>query len=117
MRAYFLLRVLPAMCVAALSLVLLNASAAPLSQKPLVLDTESAASDGPSSPGGLVVHTAPLPRESRNPAQSAAPATGQQSGSPLVISPYLIVPVGGGASAPLLPVYELREPRGSRLRQ
>jgi hypothetical protein len=97
MRLSLLPRVLPATC-AALLLVSLNASAESTG-KPLVLDTEGGINDGQS---GLVLQTAPLSRQPMATARPAATPTQlqqQDSSPPIVVAPYINLPVGG-ASAP-----------------
>ncbi|TKC77283.1 hypothetical protein FAZ69_32805 [Trinickia terrae] len=106
MRPFLLLRVLPAVCAAAVGFVASGAATNALAasdRKPLVLDTESGIDDGQS---GVVLQTAPLSRQPMVAAKRAAAPTELQqpdSSQPIIVAPYINLPVGG-ASAPR-PVY------------
>ncbi|RDJ97441.1 hypothetical protein [Paraburkholderia lacunae] len=65
--------------------------------KPLILDTQSGISDGQS---GTVLQTAPLSRQRIVDAQPIAAPTelAPNSSMPIVVAPYIQLPVGGAAS-------------------
>lgn len=70
--------------------------------KPLILDTQSGISDGQS---GAVLQTAPLSQELIVGAQPiAAPSElAPNSSVPIVVAPYIQLPVGGGVPPRLPP--------------
>ncbi|MFM0047428.1 hypothetical protein PQR05_32170 [Paraburkholderia sediminicola] len=68
-------------------------------RKPVILDSQSGISDGQS---GTVLQTAPLSRQPIVGAQPIATPTelAPNSSIPIVVAPYIPVPVGGGKPSP-----------------
>ncbi|HZZ05929.1 MAG TPA: hypothetical protein VFE81_23990 [Paraburkholderia sp.] len=71
-------------------------------RKPVILDSQSGISDGQS---GTVLQTAPLSRQPILGAQPIATPTelAPNSSIPIVVAPYIPVPVGGGKPSPQPP--------------
>ncbi|WP_025602951.1 hypothetical protein [Burkholderia sp. WSM2230] len=71
------------------------------SRKPVILDTQSGISDGQS---GSVLQTAPLSRQPIVEAQPIATPTelAPNSSVPIVVAPYIQLPVGGATLQPQL---------------
>jgi hypothetical protein len=69
------------------------------SRKPVILDSQNGISDGQS---GTVLQTAPLSRQPIVEAQPIATPTelAPNSSVPIVVAPYIQLPVGGGGVAP-----------------
>ncbi|RKE36877.1 hypothetical protein B0G76_3091 [Paraburkholderia sp. BL23I1N1] len=68
-------------------------------RKPVILDSQNGISDGQS---GTVLQTAPLSRQPIVGAQSIAtpPELAPNSSIPIVVAPYVPVPIGGGTPSP-----------------
>ncbi|CAE6820485.1 hypothetical protein [Paraburkholderia haematera] len=68
-------------------------------RKPVILDSQSGISDGQS---GTVLQTAPLSRQPIVGAQPIATPTelAPNSSIPIVVAPYVPVPIGGGTPSP-----------------
>ncbi|MFM0015567.1 hypothetical protein PQR46_30685 [Paraburkholderia sediminicola] len=68
-------------------------------RKPVILDSQSGINDGQS---GTVLQTAPLSRQPIVGAQPIATPTelAPNSSIPIVVAPYIPVPVGGGTASP-----------------
>ncbi|SEC80337.1 hypothetical protein SAMN02787142_1985 [Burkholderia sp. WP9] len=80
-----------------------SASAASAStRKPVILDSQNGISDGQS---GTVLQTAPLSRQPIVEAQPIATPTelAPNSSIPIVVAPYIPLPVGGATSRPTQP--------------
>lgn len=75
------------------------ASSSDAGRKPVILDSQSGISDGQS---GTVLQTAPLSRQPIVGAQPIATPTelAPNSSIPIVVAPYIPVPVGGGTPSP-----------------
>jgi hypothetical protein len=97
--------ILAAVLAASLTSVIAVSSAVAAStsdRKPLILDSQSGINDGQS---GTVLQTAPLSRQPIVGAQPiAAPAElAPNSSVPLIVAPYIQLPVGGGTPPPPQP--------------
>jgi hypothetical protein len=92
--------VVPTLCAAVSLLALATPMAFAASSsggQPLILDTQHGISDGQS---GTVLQTAPLSRERIVQAQPMATPTEltPNSSVPLIVAPYIQLPVGGGGA-------------------
>nr|WP_230417768.1 hypothetical protein [Paraburkholderia polaris] len=75
------------------------AASSNVARQPLILDSQSGINDGQS---GTVLQTAPLSRQPIAGAQPIATPTelAPNSSVPIVVAPYIPVPVGGGTPSP-----------------